>query len=278
MTPEDGIMTMALQTAPTRQVNSTIGVRHAEILHWRTVPVSRPIGEKNRLLAALPPDEYQRLVPHLEVVNVAAKQVLASPEQPIRHIYFPRDGVVALLVPMENGSAAEGATVGNEGMLGLQVFLGDGAASEEIVQVVPGEAARLRAGVFKEVVHRSPAFQTILHRYTLGLMNQFVRTAGCNRIHPVDQRCARLLLMSSDRVGGHTFPVTHEFLATMLAVRRASVTEAAGMLQAAGLIEYRRGQMTISDRAGLEAVACEDYRLTRDGYDRLYGHHPRFAA
>jgi CRP-like cAMP-binding protein len=177
--------------------------------------------------------------------------------------------MVTFLVPMEDGNAAEGATVGNEGMIGLQVFLGDGLASEEIVPVILGEAVRISASVFKDLVDRSVALQTALHRYTQALMHQMARTAGCNRVHTV---------MSSDGVGQRTFSVTHEFLATMLAVRRASVTEAAGSLQQAGLIEYHRGQMTIRDRHGLEAVACEDYRLTRETYDRLYAARVQDAA
>jgi CRP-like cAMP-binding protein len=234
-------------------------------LEWR--PAAQP--EKNRLLASLPAVDYQRLAPHFETVRLQARQLLASPEQPMRHVYFLRDAMVTFLVPMEDGSAAETATVGREGMIGLQVFLGDGLASEEIVPVMRGEAVRVPTSVFKDVVQHSLALQTALHRYTQALMHQMARTAGCNRVHTVDQRCARLLLMSSDGVGQGTFSVTHEFLATMLAVRRASVTEAAGSLQEAGLIEYHRGQMTIRDRQGLEFVACEDYRLTRDAYDHL---------
>jgi len=273
------MMTTPTLTPPPRVVvNTRTSPRQSELLRWCPLPSIPTSSEKNRLLAALPADEYLRLAPHLEVVRLEAKQVLASPEQPIRHVYFPRDGVVSLLVPMEDGTAAEAATVGNEGMLGLQVFLGDGAASEEVVQMVPGEAVRMRASAFREVVQCSPTFQSVLHRYTLALMNQIARTSGCNRVHSVDHRCARLLLMSSDRVGADTFPITHEALASMLSVRRASVTEAAGMLQHAGLIEYHRGHMSICDRDGLEAVACEDYRLTRDGYDRLYDHHSRVSA
>jgi CRP-like cAMP-binding protein len=241
-----------------------------EPLRWRSVPTRRTLPEQNRLLAALPADEYQRLAPYLEVVHLEAKQVLASPEQSICHVYFPRDAVISLLVPMEDGSAAEGATIGNEGMVGLQVFLGDSTASEEVVAAVPGAAVRMRASIFKALVQQTPQLQTVLHRYTLALMNQMARTAGCNRVHPVDQRCARLLLMSRDRVGRDTFPMTHEFLATMLAVRRASVTEAAGLLQQAGCIEYRRGQVTIRDPQALEDAACEDYRLALEAYDRAY--------
>jgi CRP-like cAMP-binding protein len=257
---------MALATEAVANPRRNIIDFPRQSLHWR--PAVQP--EKNRLLASLPAADYQRLAPHFETVRLQARQMLASPEQPMRYVYFPRDAMVTFLVPMEDGSAAEGATVGNEGMIGLQVFLGDGLASEEIVPVILGEAVRVPTNVFKDVVQHSQAFQTALHRYIQALMHQMARTAGCNRVHTVDQRCARLLLMSSDGVGQRTFSVTHEFLATMLAVRRASVTEAAGALQQAGLIAYHRGQMTIRNRQALEAVACEDYRLTRDTYDRLY--------
>jgi CRP-like cAMP-binding protein len=241
-----------------------------DLLRWRSVAARRTIADKNRLLAALPAEEYQRLAPHLEVVHLEAKQVLASPEQPIHHVYFPRDAVISVLVPMEDGSAAEGATIGNEGMVGLGVFLGDNTANEEIVPAVPGEALRMRASIFRDFVKQSLPLQTILHRYTLALLNHMGRTAGCNRVHPVDQRCARLLLMSRDRAGRDTFPMTHEYLATVLAVRRASVTEAAGMLQQAGCIAYHRGKVTIRDPQALEEAACEDYRLAREAYERAY--------
>jgi CRP-like cAMP-binding protein len=239
-----------------------------------TVPRSEPRSgsriEKNRLLAALSEQDYQRLAPEFEVVHLEPHQVLAAPEQPIRYIYFAHDAVVSFLVPMADGRAIEGAVVGNEGIIGLQVFLGDGLASEEVVAAIPGEAVRMRASAFREAVQAVSGLQTWLHRYTQALMNQMARTAGCNRLHAVDQRCARLLLMSRDRVGKDTFPFTHELMATMLGVRRASVTEAAGMLHGAGVIDYHRGTMTVRDRDGLEDFACEDYRLSREGYDRLY--------
>lgn len=238
--------------------------------HGRTVVPEPGRGERNRLLAALPDQTYRDLLAQLESVTIASRQLLVAADEPLRYVYFPRDAVVAFLVPMEDGTAAEGAMVGYEGVIGLSVFLGDGNAYEEIVGLLPGRAARMPAGAFRQAVQHSLALQEILHRYTHAFMNQMARTAGCNRMHSVDQRCARLLLMSCDRSGQTSLPITHEFLASTLAVRRASVTEAAGGLQQAGLIEYRRGQMRIRDRAGLEARACEDYRHTRDAYEQLY--------
>jgi CRP-like cAMP-binding protein len=231
-----------------------------------TVPRVR---DKNRLLATLPESEYERLAPDLESVELSPRQVLTLPDQSIGRIYFLRDAVVSLLVPMEDGSAVEGATIGNEGMVGLETFLGDGKARSEMVVQIGGHAARLEASLFRDALRRSPALQALLHRYALALMNQIARTSGCNRMHSVGERVARVLLMSHDRVGRQTFPLTHEMLALMLGIRRASVSQAAAALHLAGLIDYRRGWMTIVDGNGLEAAACEDYRLSREAYDRL---------
>jgi CRP-like cAMP-binding protein len=244
--------------------------RHVGRTLWQAEPRPDAHGERNRLLAALPAEEYQWLESKLERVHLESKRVLAWPMEPIRHVYFLRDGVVAFLVPMQNGMAVEGATVGNEGIVGVEVFLSDGSSGAEIVQVIPGEAVRIRAHTFREALTRSTVLRSLLNEYTQTLMNQLARTSGCNRVHPVQQRCARWLLMSSDRVGRDTFPITHDVLAILLGVRRASITQAAGRLQEAGLIAYRRGQMTICDREGLEQEACEDYRLCRERYDRSF--------
>jgi CRP-like cAMP-binding protein len=226
--------------------------------------------ERNRLLMALPPEWQAQHARDLEAVVLTAQQVLAFPDEPIEHVHFPRTAVVSLLVPMEDGTAIEGATVGNEGMLGLQVFLGEGTAREEIVVQIAGDAARMRVSDFRQAVATSAGVRRTLSNYTLALMNQFARTAGCNRLHSVTERCIRWLLMSRDRAGTETFPLTHESLAALLGVRRASVTQAAGSLQRAGLIEYHHGTIRILDGLGLEAAACEDYRLSREAYDRIY--------
>ena len=227
-------------------------------------------AEKNRLLGALVSAEQAQIGAHLEPVCLHAHEVLAYPDEPLAHVYFPCDAVVTLLVPMEDGAAVEGATIGNEGLVGLGVFLGDAAPNEEMVVQIPGEAVRMRAADFRRAVACSVQMQTQLQRYTLALLNQLGRTAGCNRLHTVEERCARWLMMSRDRVGRDTFPLTHESLAGTLGVRRASVTEAAGTFQRAGIIDYHRGCITIRDSAGLEAAACEDYQLSREAYDRLY--------
>jgi CRP-like cAMP-binding protein len=226
--------------------------------------------ERNRLLAALPADEYARLLPSLESTELKIRQQLALPEQVIERVYFPRDAVISMLVLMEDGRAVESAVVGNEGIVGLEVFLGNGVANDEIIVQVGGEALWMAAAMFRTVVRASLPMQILLQRYALALMNQIARTAGCNRVHSVDERCARWLLMSRDRLDVDEFPVTHEFLSRMLGVRRASVSEAAEGLQRAGIIQYRQGRIRILDRRRLEDAACEDYRLSRDAYDRLY--------
>jgi CRP-like cAMP-binding protein len=203
-------------------------------------------------------------------VSLQARQVLALPGEPIWHLYFPRTAVVSLTVPMDDGSIIEGACIGNEGLIGLGAFLGNLTATEHMVVQIGGQAARLPAGVFRETLARDISFVALLRQYMLALMGNISRTAGCNRLHSVQQRCARWLLTSADCVGQDTFPLTHESLAVLLGVRRASVSEAAEMLQRSGLIGYQRGQITIRDRDGLETTACEDYRLRTDAYNDIY--------
>ena len=226
-------------------------------------------SEKNRILRALSDKQRAQVAPDLESVFLHVKQVLAAPEEPTRYVYFPRDAVLSLLVPMEDGTAVEGAMLGNEGVVGLQVFLGEGAPMEEIVVQVPGEAARMRANDFRIAFAGSCELQMLLHRYSLALMTQLARVAGCNRLHSVEKRAARWLLMCRDRTGRDTFPLTHECLASLLGVRRASVSVAAEALQNAGVIGYQRGTITVLDVERLEAASCEDYLLCRAGYDHV---------
>ena len=225
---------------------------------------------QNRLLAALPAEDYESLRGDLSMVQLKSREHIAFPDESIDRVYFPRNAVLSMLVLMEDGRSVESAAVGNEGLIGLEVFLGDGLARDEIIVQIAGDALSMSATAFRAAVARSVALQQLLQRYSLALMNQLARTAGCNRVHSVDARCARWLLMSQDRVGRDQFQLTHEFLAKMLGVRRASVSQAAELLQRAGLIEYRQGWIHIVDRNGLEAAACEDYRLTRLAYDQLY--------
>ena len=225
----------------------------------------------NRILAALPADELERLGPSLELVDLEFRRVLVDVNHAIEHVYFPEAGVVSVISLMEDGSAVETATIGNEGMVGLPVFLGAASmAGQAFVQVV-GRAYRMPAEALREEMRRGGALAGLLGRYTQALFTLVSQSSACNRMHAVEQRCARWLLMTHDRVGADTFELTHLFLSQMLGVRRATVTEAAGALQARGLIDYTRGRVRIVDRAGLEAAACECYRIIVSDLERQVG-------
>jgi CRP-like cAMP-binding protein len=227
--------------------------------------------EGNRLLAALPREEYERLLPQMEVVSLEFKQILYEMNQPIESVYFHRSGVTSLVALMEDGSVVELATVGNEGMVGLPVFLGAETTSIRALTQVPGEGVRMKAELLREEVRRDGALHDLLHRYTQALFHQIARGAACSRVHSVEQQCARWLLMTHDRVDADEFLLTQEFLSQMLGVRRASVNAVARILQKAGLIRYRRGKITILDRQGLEAASCECYRIISEEFTRLLG-------
>jgi CRP-like cAMP-binding protein len=225
---------------------------------------------QNRLLALLPEAEYQRLNAHLTLVVLNLKQTLYAPYQPIEYVYFPLNGVTSIVATMENGQIAEVGTVGNEGMVGLPVFLGARSAPVQAFLQVPGEALRLGTAEFQEEVRKGGALVQILHRYTQALFTQIAQSTACNRLHSIEQRCARWLLMTHDRVGmAEEFPLTHEFLGQMLGVRRATVSEVAGALQRKGLITYSRGKIRVVDRQGLEEAACECYAIVQNEFNRL---------
>jgi CRP-like cAMP-binding protein len=228
---------------------------------------TRPL--RNRLFADLPPEEGAQLRPHLERVALGVKEVIYEPNQPIPYIYFPETGVTSILVIMVDGKASEVGLVGHEGMLGLPVFLGAETSPGQSFSQVPGESLRMAAPVFTEMIPRAGTLTRRLQRYTQALFTQVSQSAACNNLHAIEQRCCRWLLMTHDRVGGDEFVLTHEFLAAMLGVRRASVSAVAATLQRAGLIRYHRGRMTIVNRPGLEAAACECYRIITAEYDRL---------
>jgi CRP-like cAMP-binding protein len=208
----------------------------------------------------------------LETVSLDFKQVLYAPSEPIEHVYFPDNGVVVSLVLIISGSiAAEVGMVGNEGMAGLSVFLGAETTPFRTIVQVPGDAMRMKADVFKASVNQGDALHGLLMRYTHALLIQVSQSVACKSHHSIEQRCCRWLLMNHDRVGCDQFPITHEFLSQMMGVRRAGVTEVAGVLQKAGLIRYSRGQMTILNRLGLEEACCECYRSVKAQEDRLSG-------
>ncbi len=229
----------------------------------------RAAAARNRLLAALPEPRLQRLLPALEAVELTWKQPLYEANAPIRFVHFPLTGVASLVTAIEDGTILEVATIGNEGLVGLPVFLGVDVSPMAAFVQVPGAALRMRAEVLKEEVRNGGALDEILRRYTQALVIQLAQLSACNRRHSIEERCARWLLMTHDRAEADEFLLTQEFLSQMLGVRRATVTVTAGLLQKAGLIGYRRGRITVLDRGGLEEAACECYQIIKKEYDRL---------
>jgi CRP-like cAMP-binding protein len=229
------------------------------------------VAGENRLLTALPRAEYDRLRPHLQNVSLPLKEILYDASTPISHVFFPLRGVVSLVLVMDGGFSLEVGIIGNEGMVGTPVFLGSQSSPTRAISQVPGEALRLETNVFQEEIKRVGALHGVVQRYTQSMINQISQSAVCNHRHSVEKRMCRWLLMSHDRVGSDDFPLTHEFLAQMLGVRRPSVTATAGILQKAGLISYHRGRVIVLDRNGLEATSCECYQVVSKELDRLLG-------
>ncbi|MDQ3699929.1 MAG: Crp/Fnr family transcriptional regulator [Chloroflexota bacterium] len=223
------------------------------------------------MLQQLPAEDRRRLLARGERVHLALRQVLFWPDESITHVYFPIDAVGSLLTLLGAGDTVEAGLVGHEGMVGLPVFLGADSTHGRAVCQVAGDAWRLPVAAFREESSRDGPLRSQLLRYTQSLLLQVSQSSGCNRAHPNDERCARWLLMTHDRVPGSTFHLTHEFLAVMLGIRRPSVTVVMGTLQQAGLLTYHRGTLTILDRAGLEGAACECYAITRTETERLLG-------
>lgn len=224
---------------------------------------------KNHLLAALPAAERERWLPQLEWVEMPLGQVLYESGGTLRHVYFPTTAIVSLLYVMENGASAEIAVVGNEGIVGISLFMGGGSTPSRAVVQSAGQGFRLKAAAIKEEFNRSGPVMHLLLRYTQALITQMAQTAVCNRHHSLDQQLCRWLLLSLDRLAGNQLVMTQELIANMLGVRREGVTEAATRLQKAGLIRYARGHITVLDRPGLEERTCECYAVVKNEYDRL---------
>jgi CRP-like cAMP-binding protein len=225
----------------------------------------------NHLLTALPVAEFKRLHPHLELVHMPLGEALCESGDKLRHVYFPTTSVVSLHHVMENGATAGIAEVGNEGMLGISLFMGGNNTPCEAFVMMAGYGYRLRAPLLMEEFDRRGPLQRLLLRYTQALMTQTSQTAVCNRHHPVDQQLCRWLLLTLDRQHSNELALTQELLANMLGVRREGITEAAGKLQQAGIIRYRRGHITVLERSGLEDRACECYEVVKRESDRLFG-------
>ncbi len=224
---------------------------------------------QNHLLAALPPAEYERLSHHLELVQMPLGDALYESGDGLRHAYFPTNCIVSLLYVMENGASSEIAVVGNEGVIGVALFMGGESMPNRAVVLSAGYAYRLRASLVKQEFGLNGPLLRLLLRYTQALITQMAQTAVCNRHHSLDQQLCRWLLRIHDRLSGNELTMTQELIASMLGVRREGVTEAAGKLHQAGLIDYRRGHITLLDRRGLEARVCECYQVVKAEFDRL---------
>ena len=225
--------------------------------------------KKNRLLAALPEAEWQRWLPQLELVEMPLGEVLYESGGTLSHVYFPTTAIVSLLYVMENGASAEIAVVGNEGLVGVSLFMGGESTPSRAVVQSAGQGIRLEARSMKNEFNRAGPTLHLLLRYTQALITQMAQTAVCNRHHSVDQQLCRWLLLSLDRLEGDELVMTQELIANMLGVRREGVTESALSLQQAGLIRYARGRITVLDREGLEKRTCECYAVVKKEYDRL---------
>jgi CRP-like cAMP-binding protein len=223
----------------------------------------------NRLLAALAAEDLDSLKGHLEPVPLAQRQTLSTPDTPINHVYFPQEGMVSLVQPLDDGAMIEVGMIGKEGLVGVPILLGADASPLEAMVQIPGCALRMEASAFREQADRRTALLGLLLRYVQALHIQVALSAACNGRHTLPERLARWLLMARDRATSDVLPLRHEFLSMMLGVRRAGVTTAVGTLKAAGLIHNTHGQITITDRQGLEAAACECYRTVRNEYQRL---------
>lgn len=223
----------------------------------------------NKLLAALPVEDYTRLRRVLDPVTFTLKYSLAVPGEPISHVYFPSHGVMSLLIPLSGGQPMEVAMVGNEGMVGIHAYLGRPTAPFIAFCQVPGAGFRIKTHTFLREVKKGGALCTVLNHYLDGLLIQMAVAGGCNRLHTVEQRCARWLLMTQDRVAGSQFVLTQEFLAVMLGIRRAGVNEVATTLKKAGLIHYSRGVLTVLDRDRLERITCDCYKTLKTIHERL---------
>ncbi|MCG3117870.1 MAG: Crp/Fnr family transcriptional regulator [Candidatus Manganitrophus sp. SA1] len=227
-----------------------------------------PPRTENQILEALPAKHYQSILPHLERVSHSLKEVVYRPNEPIEYVYFPLKGGFSLIATMEGGKHIEVATVGNEEMVGIPVFLGAPTTFLMACSQIPGDALRMKSNLFLRAVKENGHLTVVLHKYLEKLMVQIAEGTGCNRTHSIVQRCARWLLTTHDRVHENHYYLTQKFLGQMLGVRRAVVNEVPIELQKQGLFRYSWGMIHILDRKGLEAVACECYRIIKAKFDR----------
>ncbi|QRY77747.1 Crp/Fnr family transcriptional regulator [Pseudomonas sp. PDNC002] len=234
-----------------------------------------PSPTQNHLLAALPPEVQERLFPHLELQRLELGKVIYEPGDAMRYVFFPTDSIISLLYVMESGASAEISVVGNEGLVGIAVFMGGESTPSRAIVQSAGSVYRLAGQRMKDEFGRHGDMLQLMLRYTQALITQMAQTAVCNRHHSIDQQLCRWLLLSLDRLPSNQLTMTQELIANMLGVRREGVTEAAGKLQKLGVIEYSRGRITVLDRDHLEALSCECYAVVKTETDRLLPYLPR---
>ena len=225
---------------------------------------------RNRILSLLPPSECEAVLERTEIVAIQSKEVVYEREQPIRFAHFPEDCVISLVTELEDGDQVEAMTVGNDGFTGIAIFNGLTSSKLKAIGQITGQSRRIAAEDFRKLMGECPGLYRLLHRYSQFVFETVSQSAACNRLHVIEQRCARWLLMSQDRVGRDRFDLTQEFLAEMLGVRRPGVTVAMGALEKAGLITHGRGNITVVDRAGLEKVSCECYGTIKTRQGKLF--------
>jgi len=239
--------------------------------NFNTAPAPHAEQSANRILASLPSEDYQRIAAELALRPLKAKQVIHKHGEPVTEIVFPCRSVCSITNMMEDGSVVEVATVGREGLVGIGAVLGDGSSSGEAFVQVPGDGSAyvMPVDAFRREMQRGGAFSRSVTRYAQAFVGLIMQSVACNGLHSAEERCCRWLLMTHDRVERDEFPLTHEFLAIMLGVRRPTVTLVLAELQRAGIVSHVRGQVRVVDRKGLESMACECYRTVRGLYDRL---------
>ncbi len=242
----------------------------AQAPHDGSAPTQLPAtGIRNRLLSLLPQSEQAKVLARCETITIQSKALVYRREEPLTHVYFPENCVISLVTEMEDGDQVEAMTVGSDGFAGMAVFHEAPSSRLKAIVQITGETRRIAAADFRDLVRTCDAFNRLLHRYSQFVFETVSQSAACNRLHVIEQRCARWLLMSEDRVGRSQFDLTQEFLAAMLGVRRPGVTVAMGVLEKAGLISHGRGTITVVDRAGLEKASCECYRTIKDREAKL---------
>jgi len=236
----------------------------------KSVPTqSAPAGIRNRILGLLPPRELEAVLDRSEMVTIQSKEVIYRRDEPIRYIHFPEDCVISLITELEDGDSVEAMTIGADGFVGIAVFHQVPSSRLKAIGQITGEARRIGTDDFRRLIRDCKNLDRLLHRYSQFVFETVSQSAACNRLHVIEQRCARWLLMSEDRVGRNHFDLTQEFLAAMLGVRRPGVTVAMGVLEKAGLISHGRGTITVTNRGGLEAASCECYKTIKQRQSEL---------